>query len=567
MTVSPRFRFFISIGTVFCIFIACNYTFGFHYEILEDSYRIAYMRGLFLGVPVDNFFIYLNGFSQLYTLLYGKFPAVEWYSYGNLLFLFAASLLLFYWIYRAMSGVLSSGVAAYLVSVSLFVLLFCDFIIGWHWSKTAAICAIAAFIFLCDYSLDTFVRRNFLSVFLLLAALLIRFESVLVLMVIFALYHIVTRKDFSPVVVPGIILVVFFSIYTVQTKYFPSRDRQLFDTVEPYVFSYQDAGSRKCSLPATITPQDSVKMLAFEHWFFTDKPLMDTVFLNRYFSSNVLSKCSFHHVWQKLKRQWREYGEYLTYGISYLFVLLFLLLIFCLKTMPFSHAFRLMVFNVLFVLLMFCIVVVIKLEKRHIISFLTFACCLNLYEAFAYLKRKAAHAHTSLAFALFFIACIAASSCIAFSYLDKFSHFKREEEKYSRELRQACARFEKKTIVPDLWAMLLLGAMEPFEVAEFSGNNDVLIYDSAYGTFYENVRTNLTSRTGSDTFVDFARHLKKNKDSIVYIGNPERTKILQDYLAIVHNEHIRFIEVNTGALFSPSAGYGVGKNLIAYTVE
>ena len=539
---SIQHRILLSFIVTLSVFILLYLVFGFHYDTLDDTYRIGFMRGTFYKATVDTFFIYMIGFSEMWVWLYLKFPEIEWYSLTTLLILFFSCWVIMYSLIKMME---LSGVKKRLLilfSLLFFLLLLDEFIVGWQWSKTAAICIVAGLLLNHTDSVTNSYRVNWLKIvisgILILFGILFRYESALMLFLMYFIYIIVFNLNIRFLISPAIVAIPFFIIYLFIKFIYPSQDRVNFNTIEPYIFQYHDAGSIKCNIPKFISDEDEIKREAFNNWFFTHKETVDPDFLSTYYTTNIFSKCNIEIVIKKLNYQWKEYGFYVTDEIKYLHLLWLFLFISTLTIGNKIQNFQLIVFNLSAFVMIFSIAVLIKLEKRHIMSLLLLFNVLNFHQFSLRLinsellmkVRKRILVVGVVIFSIFIFSNL--------NYLKAYSENKRVDEDYCRQLRNSLSVFHGKVLVPDVWTILTLIYGKPFEKIDFPKGSNVLIYDSSYGIFYEDIRNELTEKVGSETFIDFSKYLISNSDNIIFIADNQRMQLIKQYVESIY--HLKF---------------------------
>ena len=534
------------------LFILLYLVFGFHYDTLDDTYRIGFMRGTFYKTKVDTFFIYMIGFSEIWVWLYLKFPEMEWYSITTLLILFFSCWVIMYSLIKMMepSGI-KNGILI-IFSILFFILLLDEFIVGWQWSKTAAICIVAGLILNHTNSFMNRYKLNWLKIvisgILILIGILFRYESALMLFLMYSIYIIIFKLNIRLLISPSIVAIPFFIIYLFAKFISPSQDRINFNIIEPYIFQYHDAGSIKCNIPEFISDEDEIKRAAFNNWFFTHKETIDSDFLTTYYTKNIFSKCNTEIVIKKLNYQWKEYGYYVTNEIKYLHLLWLFLFISTLTIGNKIQNFQLIVFNLSAFIMMFSIAVLIKLEKRHIMSLLLLFNVLNFHQFSLRLMNNEILIKVRKFILIIGIAIFSTFIFSNLNYLKAYSENKRMDEEYCREFRNSLSSFSEKVLVPDIWTILTLIYGKPFEKIDFPQGSDILIYDSSYGIFYNDIRNELTGKVGSETFIDFSKYLISNRDSIVLIADNQRIQLIKQYVESIYHFKFDFKEEYTNGM-------------------
>ncbi len=122
------------------------------------------------------------------------------------------------------------------------------------------------------------------------------------------------------------------------------------------------------------------------------------------------------------------------------------------------------------------------------------------------------------------------------------------DEEYCREFRNSLSSFSEKVLVPDIWTILTLIYGKPFEKIDFPQGSDILIYDSSYGIFYNDIRNELTGKVGSETFIDFSKYLISNRDSIVLIADNQRIQLIKQYVESIYHFKFDFKEEYTNGI-------------------
>lgn len=557
----------IATGATLLMFVVVYAVWGFHYEILDDSYRIAFMQSLYYEKPIDDFFIYYIGISQVLALLYSHMPQIEWYSLFTLVTLCISLSTILYVLLKWFKNLFGSAVLNVGLPLLLYVLFAIYYMVAWHWTKTASVCTIAA-LMLCFYH-----YRNKASVYwvvcicvLMLLGLCIRYQNVLVLLVIGSMYTVIVHGSLRPLLFPIAITLFFIVSLTLKDSLFASEDVRLLNRIEPYVFSHLDAGSVKCNQPDNIPPGDQMKIVAFEDWFFTDFEMITPKFLETYYTTNILSKCSVASILNKLHWQWQDYGEYLVKSIGNLLLLSVIALMVACYFAPGMSWLRPVVFNLLFIAMMLAIAVIIKLEKRHLTPFVTLACFCNIHIATINCRKNICSKFFKRSYLL--LPVLVGMFIPAIFYANDFACFKREEEIFCRELRKEVEdNFHNKKVAMDVWACMAIANAGPFEIPKFNKNRNLLIYDSGYGMFYKTAREEIETKTVSRGFKGYMDYLHKEKSKVVFIQADSRSMLFSSYMEAVYNTTFVFKELKEGSKVKESAKYCARKNISYYVIN
>lgn len=561
----------ISVSITALLFTVIYFVFGFHYEIPDDSYRIAFMQSLYYEKAIDDFFIYLIGISQALAFLYRNFLNVEWYSYFTLIALFISLSSILYMLLRLFTGLFKSQLINTVLPILIYISFAIYYVVAWHWTKTACISTIAALL-LClykypkNFSTKASIAWLMCLFILMLLGLAIRYQNVLVLLLIASMYTIIVHSTIRPLILPIVITFIFLVGLEVRTGVYAPNDTKLLNQIEPYVFSHLDAGSIKCNTPDTIPIQDELKIAAFEDWFFTDFAMITPAFLNTYYTSSILSVCSIKNIGPKLRIQWNDYGDYLITNLSSLIILAVIALLVACSYMPGRQWLRPLAFNILFALLMFAIAVVIKLEKRHLTPFITLLCLCNIITAVqAYSKQITKTVSAKLYLSILVVSCLLV---IPTCYAHSFSMFKLQEEAFGNELRKEIeTNFKNKKVAMDVWTCLAIAYSAPFQRATINQNKNYIIYDSGYGMFYSTARDEIERKTGGKGFKQYMLYLQHHKHDIVFIQQDKRSKLFTDYMAGVYNIDLTFSEIKGNYTVNESSNYCTHKNIGYYVIN
>lgn len=559
-----------SAGVTAMAFAIVYVVWGFHYEILDDSYRIAFMQGMYYEKPINDFQIYYIGISQVLSYLYYNYTHVEWYSVFTLVTLFLSLSTILYSLIDAFKGLFNYKYLNYVFPLLLYSILSVYYLVSWHWTKTASICTISALMLCIQYARGSVAHkpstyRLVLITILLLLGLCIRYQNVLVLLVIACMYVILVQRTLRPLIFPLLLTGIFIGGIELKNSLYPSADIELLNQIEPYVFSHLDAGSVNCNQPINNTEGDKAKIALFEDWFFTDFEAYTPSFLATYFTTDVLSKCTLENIVVKLKNQWADYGHYLFYNIGNLILLAFSCLVICLF-LPSTKWIGILLFNIGFVLLMLAIAIVIKLEKRHLTPFISLMCLLNVYNlALSYKRTKTSDSNLwigVLLSTLFFLLVP------ALQYANDFSRFKHSEEQFCRNFRSELeTKFSSNIVAMDVWTCMAVANAAPFEIAIVNKKRNFLIYDSGYGMFYNNARQEIEAKTKTQGFKEYMQYLCQHKAEVVIVQADYRSNLLGNYMQSVYSVPIVFSQKQIGSIINESGNFCAHKNIRYYVLN
>lgn len=552
------------------LFFMTFFVLGYYYYWIDDPLVDNFFRGLFLAEPANHFFTLHILLSKLYAGLYSAIPGIPWFGIFFGIYIFIATVSLFYFISESLSHTIRISRSKWILILILFYLLVViEHVFLMNISRTSLMLMGSAYL-----NIHLLIKRRIHLkghigkwVFFTIAfmvGLLGRPELVYILLPILLTY---SFADLS--LQPGLpkrfgtILALFVGLFLVYKAIdYTQITEEIRSTREfaSHALNIND-GQNHTGFEGSDDMKIKTKLLSCFLYFFPDEEIINQEFLDAVGPRSTLSLETLQNLnigdqlyteYYKARfdfpkdylRAYNWFWKSVGFIIFNLLLTLVTLASYFRKKAKASYLAMEIIMMAAVISLLFVVTLLFKMEDRVLTPVLTVFTLAHLvfwmdndHHWRSYFRSKAVR-YTLLS-ALLICLFIRITG-----YLQIKSDKRKELQQKAILMDEINNDFDDKMIFYDMWTMALMH-QTPLHMNKLKNNNMHLAYGEHWSNFFDHHVVFLNDLCGSMDFSSFYHCLYERRQDVVFLYVRERKELIELYSRVIYGENLNLKKIKT----------------------